>query len=69
MEWFHKNCRIPQGSLLGLLLFNIFISDMLFSVSKSDICNFAEDSALSCCGKMLGDIWRNLKFDLGHILK
>ena len=42
---------------------------MLSSVSKFDICNFAEDSALSCCGKMLGDIWRNLKFDLGHILK
>ena len=42
---------------------------MLFCDSKSDICNFADDITLSSCGKMLGDILRNLKFDLGHILK
>ena len=42
---------------------------MLFCDSKSDICNFADDITLSSSGKMLGDILRNLKFDLGHILK
>ena len=46
---------------------------MLFFVSKtydiSDICNFADDNTLSSCGKMLGDILHNLKFDLGYILK
>ena len=42
---------------------------MIFFVSKSDICNFADDNTLSSCGKMLGDILYNLKFDLGRILK
>ena len=42
---------------------------MLFFVSKFNICNFADDNTIRCCGKMLGDIFNNLKFNLGHILK
>ena len=42
---------------------------MLSFVSKSDICNFADDNTLCSCGKMLGDILHYLKFDLRHILK
>ena len=41
---------------------------MLFFISKSDICNFANNT-LSSCGKILPDILHSLKFDLGHILK
>ena len=58
-----------KNQFLGPFLFNIFINDMLFFVSKSDICNFADDSTLSFCEKMLGDILHNLKFDLEHVLK
>ena len=42
---------------------------MLFSVSESSICNFADDNTISSCEKMLGGILHNLKFGLGHILK
>ena len=42
---------------------------MLFFVSKSDTCKFADDNTLSSCGKILGDTLHHLKFDLGHILK
>ena len=42
---------------------------MLFFVSKSDICNLADDNTLRSCGNILGDILHNLKFDLEHILK
>ena len=58
-----------KDQFLGPFLFNIFINDMLFFVSKSDICNFADDNTLSFCEKMLGDILHNLKFDLEHVLK
>ena len=54
-DWWDIICG-PQGSILGPLLFKIFIKNMLFFVSKSGISNFADDNTLSSCGKMLGDI-------------
>ena len=36
-------CRgIPQGSILGFLLLNIFIKYIFLFVEKSEICNFAD---------------------------
>ena len=68
-DWWDITCGIPQGLILGPLVFNMFINDMLFFVSKSDVYNFADDNKLSSCRNMLGEILLNLKFDLGHILK
>ena len=68
-NWWDIICGIPQRSILDPLLFNIFINNILFFASRSDICNFADDNTLSSWGKFLGDILHYLKFDLGHILK
>ena len=40
---------VPQGSVLGSLLFNIFIHDMFYLVGEAEICNYADDTAIYTC--------------------
>ena len=58
---------IPQGSILGLLLFNIFINDIFFFIEKSEICNIADDHTLYSCDRNLLLIKENLIFDMKNI--
>ena len=38
--------EIPWGSILGPLIFNIFINDLIKVIEKTDICNFADENTL-----------------------
>ena len=47
----HVNTGVPQGSILGLLLFDTFINELFYSITKSEVCNFADDNTLYSCNK------------------
>ena len=50
--------EIAEGSILGPLMFNIFINDISFFVEKSEICNLADDNITHSCGKDLPKLMR-----------
>ena len=66
--WANIICGIPQGSILGPILFNIFIDDIFLVVEKSVICNFADDNTLYSHGSKPPFILINLEYDMRNLL-
>ena len=67
--WIEIKRGVPQGSILGPLLFNVFINDIFMFIEKTEICNFADDNTIYDCGEDLSNILENLKHDLKILLK
>ena len=67
-EWTEISLGVPQRSILGPLLFNIFINDLLMFVEKTQICNFADDNTIYSCGDSSETVTEWLKHDLDIVI-
>ena len=68
-EWLEIILGIPQGSILGSILFNVFINDLLLFIKETDICNFADDTTLYACGKELDTMSFKLKIETNRAMQ
>ena len=60
-SWNETNKSVPQGSILGPLIFNIFMNDLFYFVKRANLFNYADDDSVSVNGKELSIVSRLLQ--------
>ena len=61
------DCGVPQGSVLGPLLFIIYTNDLPNAIKHSKCILFADDTTIFYSTKHLDELYENISFDLNTL--
>ena len=66
-DWLPVYCGIPQGTLMGPFLFNVFINDLNFSVQLSSLRLYADDTTAYASNTDISALELSLNEDLDSL--
>ena len=67
-SWYDIKSGIPQGSIIGPLLFNIYINDIFYFVTDSNLTNYADDNTQYSINSDVNIVIGNLEYDTSILI-
>ena len=67
-SWKELLCGVPQGSIFGPLLFNMFINDIFFFLDEVKLANYADDNSTYTVEDNILDLLKCLEHETSTVL-